>query len=166
MILRPAVVADAEFLRAMLHEAIFTPPGTPRPAREVVDHPPLSLYISGWGVRAGDVGLIAMDPEPVGAAWFRLYPEEAPGYGFVDDATPELSIAVAAGYRNMGIGSKLLTALIELARSSYPGLSLSVDPENPARRLYTRYGFQAHGGSERTMVLRMNADCLHAPDLA
>jgi ribosomal protein S18 acetylase RimI-like enzyme len=56
-------------------------------------------------------------------------------YGFVDEATPELGIAVAAGLRGHGIGRSLLRALIEAAaRDAHPGISLSVAPANPSRR--------------------------------
>jgi len=49
-------------------------------------------------------------------------------------------------HRGRGIRSLLLEALIEAARAQRnPALSLSVEPDNPARRLYERYGFQVIG---------------------
>ena len=39
-----------------------------------------------------------------------------PGFGFVDEATPELSIWVAEGERGQGIGGQLLDAAIRAAR--------------------------------------------------
>jgi GNAT superfamily N-acetyltransferase len=64
------------------------------------------------------------------------------GYGYVDDETPELTMAVLPFARGQGIGTELLTRLMELARSHYSGISLSVWPENSAYRLYQRLGFQ------------------------
>ena len=34
-----------------------------------------------------------------GAAWFRLFRRDAPGYGFVNEETPELSISVVPSRR-------------------------------------------------------------------
>ena len=68
----------------------------------------------------------------------------SPGYGFVDEQTPELAIAVVPNARGKGVGSALLEALLERARSEgYPSLSLSVDRLNKgAIALYEQHGFQ------------------------
>ena len=63
------------------------------------------------------------------------------GYGWVDDETPELTIAVLPESRGKGVGAQLLVQLMELARARYLAVSLSVSAENPARRLYERLGF-------------------------
>ena len=149
-------VADTAFLHAMLYEAIYTPPGVARPPLEVMDDPQIAHYIAGWG-RLGDEGLVAVEIGVlVGAAWFRLFATGDPGYGFVSAETPELAMAVEARHRGQGIGSELLLGLIEVARRrGYPGLSLSVDPENPAKRLYRRAGFLDWAGSGRTMFLAL-----------
>jgi len=79
----------------------------------------------------------------VGAAWVRLLPESDPGYGFVDAATPELCMGVVPAWRGRGVGSRLLQVLIEDARErGLTSLSLSVEPDNFARRLYERVGFR------------------------
>ena len=104
--------------------------------------------IDGWG-RVGDAGLVALDEqgEPVGAAWYRLFKHDDAGYGFVDERTPELSIAIVPEARGRGVGTRLLTALIEHARAEgFQALSLSVESDNPARALYERLGFVRVGG--------------------
>ena len=75
------------------------------------DH--LVRYVSGWG-RPGDVGMIAEDKRsrPLGAAWFRLFSTDQPGYGFVDESIPEVSMAVRDDCRGRGIGTALLLTLI------------------------------------------------------
>jgi ribosomal protein S18 acetylase RimI-like enzyme len=80
----------------------------------------------------------------VGAAWFRLYGPAERGEGIVAwPDTPELSIGVRSEVRGEGIGRRLLTALIAVAGAhGYPRLVLSVDPGNPATRLYQRGGFR------------------------
>ena len=89
--------------------------------------------------------MVALDRGfPVGAAWYRLFDRERPGYGFVDERTPELAIAVVPNARGKGIGTALLDALLERARlDGYPTVSLSVDRANAgAIELYERYGFE------------------------
>ncbi|MGH3024072.1 MAG: GNAT family N-acetyltransferase [Gaiellaceae bacterium] len=146
---RAAEAADIPFLRAMLFEAAHWRAGAPRPAlEETLAHPEIARYVEGWG-RAGDAGVVAVEGErPVGAAWYRLFTAEQPGYGFVDERTPELSIGVLARARGRGVGTSLLRALLERARGAgFRAISLSVEPDNPAVRLYERAGFARVGGT-------------------
>jgi GNAT superfamily N-acetyltransferase len=95
---------------------------------------------------------------PGGAAWWRFFSEQDRGYGFVDEATPEVSIAVVAEARSHGFGTRLLEALIEDARrGGLPALSLSVESDNPAVAMYQRLGFVTVGRVDDsvTMVLRL-----------
>jgi ribosomal protein S18 acetylase RimI-like enzyme len=83
-----------------------------------------------------------LDGAPVGAAWYRLFTEEEPGYGFVDEKTPELGIAVVPLHRRKGIGETLLRALMVQAREEgFQALSLSVAVHNRSRMMYERAGF-------------------------
>lgn len=103
----------------------------------------LSRYLEGWG-RPGDVALIAeTNGKPIGAAWYRLFPQAAPGYGFIDESTPELSLAVSPDHRRRGVGSALLDALLQRAkRDGHAAVSLSVEADNPAFHLYETHGFE------------------------
>jgi GNAT superfamily N-acetyltransferase len=119
---------------------------------------PVSRYVDRWG-RAGDAAVIALDEgRPVGAAWFRLYPERSPGYGFVDEQTPELTIAVVPGKRGRGFGTELLAALLERARAEgHTQLSLSVQADSDQEAFYAAHGFErvAVKGAAATMLARL-----------
>ena len=135
--------ADADFLGVMLYEAVYWNPAKERlPAEFVLAHPALTIFHAGWG-RPGDSGLVAeVDDYPAGVVWYRLFTEAEHGEGFVDEATPELAISVADGHRGQGIGGALMEAIHDRARAEgFERISLSVDADNPAKRLYARLGY-------------------------
>ncbi len=158
MIVRAATAADLPFLQAMLYEAAtWRPEAQPPPVEAVLADPHAARYLSGWG-RDGDAGVVGAEDRPVGAAWFRLFPADEPGYGFVASDVPELSIGVVAESRGRGIGTQLLDALVEVARADgQRAISLSVEPDNPARRIYERAGFVrvVDDGGAWTMLLEL-----------
>jgi GNAT superfamily N-acetyltransferase len=159
---RLATPQDEGFLREMLYLALFVPPGEPPSPRSIVDTPALQHYVHAFGHDGRhDHGIIAETPDgqAIGAAWVRLLPRDDAGYGFVADDTPELSIAVAQMHRGKGVGTALLTELLDVIGPRFPAVSLSVDAANPARRLYERFGFEpvtpAADESSITMVRRL-----------
>lgn len=106
--------------------------------------PDLARYVNGWG-RPGDSGVKAVHRRSgtaVGAAWSRLWRSNDRGYGYIDEHTPELAIAVIAAYRGRGVGRRMLETLIRTMARSYAALSLSVRVDNPALRLYSGLGFE------------------------
>ncbi len=140
----------------MLYEAACWRPGQQRPPEEEVLYDPhIARYHEGWG-RPGDAAVIAeADGDPVGAAWYRLFDAEKPGYGFIEATIPELSIGVSPEHRGRGVGSALLATLIDLAREEgFDALSLSVEEDNPALRLYERSGFRRVSRSGNAWTLR------------
>ncbi len=155
VVVRRGGAQDLRFLRDMLHHAFYwkeRDPGT--------GPGPVALYVKAWG-RPGDTAVIAIEGGfPVGAAWYRLFSAERPGYGFVDERTPELAIAVVPSARGKGIGSKLLDTLLDRAREAGHGsISLSVDCDNAgAIDLYERHGFARVGedADSVTMLARLD----------
>jgi ribosomal protein S18 acetylase RimI-like enzyme len=115
----------------------------------VLSDPAIAKYVEGWG-RKGDAAVIATDAEGfrrIGAAWYRLMPEEDPRYGFVDARTPELAVGVSPDLRGEGVGG----ALLDTARNEgFGALSLAVEKGNPALRLYERCGFEKFCSSSTT----------------
>jgi ribosomal protein S18 acetylase RimI-like enzyme len=149
-VIRKASRGDAPFLRDMVRHAYYWRWSVPETADV-----PASRYVENWG-RPGDRGLIALDEGfPVGAAWYRLFTPASPGYGFLDEETPELTIAVVPSRRGRGLGDQLLTALLDQAREDgFPAISLSVEKDNPALHLYERFGFQPVKEMDSTLVMR------------
>jgi GNAT superfamily N-acetyltransferase len=100
------------------------------------------IFHEGWG-RPGDTALVAEERgRPIGLVWYRLFTDAEHGEGYVDEQTPEVAIAVVDGFRGRGVGGRLVTAIHERARhDGVSRISLSVDPENPAKRLYERLGY-------------------------
>jgi ribosomal protein S18 acetylase RimI-like enzyme len=155
-VIQPITPTDAPFLREMLYQAIYVPEGGPAPPREIVNTPELSRYVKDWG-RADDRGFLAIDAktrQPVGAVWLRLMTEDEPGYGYLDDDTPELSIAVLPQYRGAGVGTRLLTRMLQESEGVYKAISLSVSTDNPAVRLYKRVGFEVASGNSTSLTMR------------
>ncbi len=146
--IRKGSAADVPFMRSMLPHAY----GWRVNALDA--EIPLTRYIDNWG-RAGDVVLIAHETgNRVGAAWFRLFRASEPGYGFVDEQTPELSISVVPSRRQHGLGQELLDALVEKARAAgHAQVSLSVEKDSPAVAFYERNGFAPSGESQGGLVM-------------
>jgi ribosomal protein S18 acetylase RimI-like enzyme len=143
----------------MLYEAARWNPDWPRvEIDEVLSDPMSRRYHEDWG-RPGDGGVIAeIDGEPVGAAWFRQFTAQEPGYGFVDKRIPELGLAVVPLHRRKGIGETLLRAVLVQAREEgFQSLSLSVAVHNRSRMMYQRVGFEKVGeeGESWTMVANL-----------
>jgi ribosomal protein S18 acetylase RimI-like enzyme len=70
-----------------------------------------------------------------------------------EKATPELAFAVTSGHRKRGIGAALLTQLVK-ANPQYSAVSISASANNPAVRLFDRFGFKIVQQSDRAVTLR------------
>ncbi|QFG00329.1 GNAT family N-acetyltransferase [Psychrobacillus glaciei] len=128
---------DIPFLRDMVYESAFVPEGQKPFPRTILNEPSVSKYVAGWGEQSGDIGLIAeKEEQKIGAIWLRLF----------DDETPEIGIAILKEFRGKGIGNALMRALETEAKNyGYQKLCLSVDPRNPACRLYEQFGYEHVG---------------------
>jgi GNAT superfamily N-acetyltransferase len=148
-VIRKGSNADVPFMRSMLAHAYAWR------VNALDADIPLTRYVDNWG-RPGDVALIAHETgNRVGAAWFRLFPADEAGYGFVDEQTPELSISVVPSRRRHGVGQELLDALLEKAREEgYAAVALSVEKDSPAVAFYQRNGFEPVRESDGGLVMR------------
>lgn len=157
MRLRPLTDDD----RALLREACLVNMNwvEPRFSLEDLDgRPELAHYYTLFDA-SRDFGVAAVEGDAVQAvAWVVFLPADDPGYGFVDESTPELGITAFEGHRGRGLGSAVLDAVIDEARRrGVPGISLSVEDGNRARHLYERAGFRVVGrnGNADTMLLEL-----------
>jgi ribosomal protein S18 acetylase RimI-like enzyme len=147
--IRKGSPADVPFMRSMLAHAYGWR------VNHLEADIPLTRYVDNWG-RQGDVVVIATETgHRVGAAWFRQFKAAEPGYGFVDEQTPELTIAIVPSRRRHGVGQELLDGLLERARAEgHASISLSVEADSPAVAFYERNGFEAVRESEGGLVMR------------
>jgi ribosomal protein S18 acetylase RimI-like enzyme len=146
-VIRPLAETDQQILWEMLYQALQTSEGAP--SRDILRQPEYARYVEGWG-RAGDTGFVVSDKgskEVLGAVWYRL-----PSAGDI----PELAFAVKPGQRKRGIGAALLTQLVK-ANPHHSAISLRASANNPAVRLYERFGFEIVSDTNGTVTMRRAA---------
>ena len=151
-IIREIRPEERGLLREFLYQAIYLPKGMEPPPRSMIDLPELHVYIADFCTQPGDHCMVAeAEGKVVGAAWCRIMED----YGHIDNDTPSLAISLLPEYRGQGTGTQLLNGLLLLLRENgYRQVSLSVQKENPALRLYQRMGFRivAEKGTEYLMI--------------
>lgn len=154
---RRATAADLPFLEEVFVIAADWNPEAAKGAEFWHADPTFQKYLAGFP-RDTDLGFIAeREGQDAGAVWSRYFTAADPGYGFVAEDIPELSIGVVAGRRGEGIGRALLNAMLAASPVS---LSLSVEDGNPALELYRKSGFVPVGrvGDATTMLYTRRSD--------
>jgi GNAT superfamily N-acetyltransferase len=103
----------------------------------------------------GDFGFVAeRGGERTGVAWAQFLPANDPGYGFLDESTPEISLWVREDSRGKGVGRFLLERIQrEATDRGIARLSLSVEGDNYAKQLYASMGFRQVSGREEDGVM-------------
>jgi ribosomal protein S18 acetylase RimI-like enzyme len=137
---------DEALLQRFLHLSYvdWQPPEVERPAFDhfVATEPAVPRWCAGWGRPGDHAALATIGGAPAGLAWCRLLTADDSGHSFVSERIPCLAIAVEPAARGTGVGGALLDALaVCLAERGYAALTLAVELENRARRLYGRHGF-------------------------
>ncbi len=151
--LRKAKPSDQSFLDEMLYQSIYIPEGQPALPKEVIKRPDIAKYTKDWG-KSGDLAFLAFDNDvPIGAIWLRLLKAKEKGYGYLNDETPELGIAIHPAYRGQGVGTLLFEKLFAEAKFSYQFISLSVSKGNPALNLYKRQGFKTVTEDDHSLIM-------------
>lgn len=142
-------------LEDMLYEAIYQPDENQVIPRSVLKIPEVYAYIENFGDKIDDHCLVAeMEQQIVGAVWVRIISGNIKGYGYIDDKTPEFAISLYKEYRNKGIGSLLMSRMINyLKNKGYEQTSLNVKKDNYAVKLYKNIGFTVIGENEKDYLM-------------
>ena len=143
VIIRAMKPEEYPMLGDFLYDAIYIPEGE-APPREIICQPELAVYIENFG-RPDDWCLVAeSEGHILGAVWTRILAGAVKGYGNIDESTPEFAISVSKKFRRQGIGSRLMKEMTRLLREKGNiKVSLSVNKENYAYRMYQKLGFEA-----------------------
>ena len=150
---------EYSLLGDFLYEAIYIPDGTAAPPKSVISCTELQVYIANFGNSKHDKALIAeVDGNIVGAIWARIMND----YGHIDDNTPSLAMSVLKAYRGMGIGTSLLTQMMSTEKAAgYAKLSLSVQKDNYAVKLYRKAGFIAVKETDEEYIMIVNLNSIY-----
>ncbi len=126
-------------LNDFLYNAIFIPQGVTPPPKNIIEQEELQVYVKDFGKQKDDVALVAeIDGKIIGAVWARIMND----YGHIDNDTPSLAISIYKNYRGYGIGTSLMQNMISLLKyRGYKRVSLAVQKENYAVKMYKRIGF-------------------------
>lgn len=139
---------EESLLQDFLYQAVFVPEGVPAP-------PKLQIYITGFGTKKDDIGLVAeVNKKAVGAVWVRIMND----YGHIDNATPSIAVSLYKDYRGLGIGTALMKEMLRILKDrGYKQVSLSVQKANYAVNMYQKTGFEIvdEKGEEYSMLCRL-----------
>ncbi len=152
-VIRPLTPQDESILWEMVYLGLQSGQQADAPSREILKGPEFAHYVEGWG-RSGDAGFVAHDREDqkaIGAVWCRPCNAVAPAEG--GEPVPELAWSVNPQHRRRGIGAALMTQWVK-ANPSQSAVRLAVPADNPAVRLYERFGFRVAREEARSVTMR------------
>ena len=149
--IRKILEGETSLLQDFLYEAIFVPKGMPAPPKSIINQPELQVYITDFGKRKDDIGLVAeVDKKVVGAVWVRIMND----YGHIDNDTPSFAISLYKDYRGFGIGTDLMKEMLCILKDrGYKQASLTVQKANYAVRMYQKTGFEIIDENEEEYIM-------------
>lgn len=149
--IRKMEVVEYPLLKDFLYEAIFQRDEINLLPKTIINEPQLKVYIEDFGRKKDDYCLCAeVDTKIVGAVWTR----KIAGYGNVDDKTPELAISLYRDFRGYGIGTEMMKRMSAyLKQAGYSRVSLAVQKDNYAFKVYLNVGFQIIDENEEEYIM-------------
>ncbi|EZH76256.1 acetyltransferase [Ectopseudomonas composti] len=155
--LRPAEEADLSFLHRL-----YASTRAQEMALSGWDQPAIDAFLAQQfdaqhhyyqeHYQGSDFSLICHGDLPIG----RLYVFRGP------TTINLIDISLLPEWRGKGIGTRYLAALVDDADAAEKSMRLFVEPTNPAKRLYERFGFSTSGSNP--IYLQMHREAL--PTLA
>jgi GNAT superfamily N-acetyltransferase len=140
IVLRPATVADEEFLFAVfVYSRDFNLSIFPEPQRSALMQMQFrgQQYTYVQRYPTAEHHIVALDGCDAGRIWVAE----------TEDAISVLDIALLPRYRNRGIGRQLYVDLMNRARATGKPLRATISTENPGSlRFHERLGFRRSGG--------------------
>lgn len=142
---------EESLLQDFLYEAVFVQEGVSAPPKAIIKQPELQIYITGFGTKKDDIGLVAeVNKKAVGAVWARIMND----YGHIDNDTPSIAISLYKDYRGLGIGTALMKEILRILKNrEYKQVSLSVQKANYAVKLYQKTGFEIVDEKEEEYIM-------------
>lgn len=149
--IRELSIDERQVLDTFLYYAIYIPEGITPPPFEIIKQPELQVYIERFGEQDGDICLVAeFDSKIVGAVWVRIMND----YGHISDDMPSLAISLLPEYRGKGIGTALMQSMQEIvSKQRYKGISLSVQKQNYATKMYRKLGFNTIEDKDEELIM-------------
>ena len=96
----------------------------------------------------GDIGIVMETDDDKGEVVGSMWVSFIKAAGFVADDVPEIVTNIHTEWQGKGIGGWLVKQAVHHGRThGWQGISLNVEPESPARRLYARNEFIAQNTS-------------------
>lgn len=142
--------SEYSILSDFLYEAIFIPEGMEKPPKSITRQSELQVYIADFGKEDDWCLIVEIRGKIVGAVWVRIMND----YGHIDDETPSLAISLYDEYRNLGIGTALMRAMLQFLKDKgYNQTSLSVQKTNYAVNMYKKVGFEAVGKNKEEYIM-------------
>lgn len=150
-IIRAIKENEIDILDDFLYEAIFIPEGVQPPPKDIIKQPELQVYVSEFGSKVGDYGLVVeMNNQVIGAVWVRIMDD----YGHIDNETPSFAISLYKKYRGYGIGTDLMKKMLELLKKNgYKQVSLAVQKANYGVKMYKKVGFYTVAENEEEYIM-------------
>ena len=152
IIVRRMKTEEYSQLKEFTYLAIYVQHGVKMPPKSIVELPELKVYYQDFGTRVGDICIVSeTDNKIVGAVWTRIVND----FAHIDDDTPSLAIAVAKESRGKGIGTRLLNEMLTVLKvEGFLSVSLSVQKENYAVKMYEKAGFEVVKDNGEEFVMR------------
>ena len=149
--IRALLEGEDSLLQDFLYEAIFVPEGASAPPKSIINQPELQIYITDFGKKKDDIGLVAeVNEKAVGAVWVRIMND----YGHIDNDTPSFAISLYKEYRGLGIGTALMKEMLCILKDrGYKQASLAVQKANYAVKMYQKTGFEIVNETEEEYIM-------------